>query len=218
MSRMRDERKRGGKVKSSRLPFALYPLIFILCSCAAGGAYLVSPSLREASDPRVAVLPFDNQSTDVSAAGIMRGLAAEGFEKRGYQYLALAEVDEKLSGLGISEGGQLPGLKPADIGKALGTDLLCYGDVEDFTFQNLGFVVRKSAILRVKIVSASTGETLYEGSGSGKDLKVYFNKEEAKAAFVEQLAVKLLQNILNTPLKREAEAAAWKALDRLPRR
>ena len=47
---------------------------------------------------------------------------------------------------------------------------------------------------------------------------MYFNKDEAKAAFVEQMVVKLVQNVLKTPLKREAEAAAWKALDRLPRR
>ncbi len=213
-----DEGRRGGRVKKYLLPFSLYPLAFILCSCATGGAYLVSPSLRAAADTRVAVLPFDNQSTDISAADIMRALAAEGFEKRGYQYLPLDEVDGKLSGMGISEGGQLPGLKPAEIGRALGADLLCYGDVEDFTFQNLGFVVRKSVILRVKVVSASSGETLYEGSGSGKDVKVYFNKDEAKAALVEQLAVKLLQNLFKIPLRREAEAAAWKALDRLPRR
>ena len=200
--------------------FPLYPLVitFFACACAGGGAYLVSPSLRAAADPRVAVLPFDNQSTDVGAADMMRALAAEGFEKRGYAYLPLAEADAKLSALGVSEGGQLPGLKPAEIGRALGADLLCYGDVQDFTFQNLGFVVRKSVVLNVRIVSASTGETLYEGSGSGKDLKLYFTKDEAKAAFVEQLAVRLVQNILKAPLKREAEAAAWKALDRLPRR
>jgi len=164
------------------------------------------------------VLPFDNQSTDISAPDILRKLAGEGFEKRGYQQLPTAEVDAKLSGLGVSEGGQLPGLKPADIGAALGADLLCFGEVEDFTFQNLAFVVRKSVKLHVKIVSASSGEILYEGTGAGKDVKVYFDKNEAKAAFVEQLAVKMVQNILKTPLKREAEAAAWKALDRLPRR
>jgi len=215
---MKDEGKKSQKTKLFLLAFSVSPLALSFCGCAGGGAYLVSPSLRVAADPRVAVLPFDNQSTDVGAADIMRKLAAQGFEKRGYPYLPLDEVDAKLSGLGVSEGGQLPALKPADIGKALGADLLCYGDVEDFTFQNLGFVVRKSVGLRVKLVSASTGETLYEGSGSGKDLKMYFNKDEAKAAFVEQLAVKLVQNILKTPLKREAEAAAWKALDRLPRR
>ena len=188
------------------------------CACSGGKAYLVSPSLRTAADVRVAVLPFDNQSTDVGAADIMRALAAEGFGRRGYLPLPPGEVDGKLSGLGISEGGQLPGVKPEDLARALGTDLLCYGDVEDFTFQNLGFVVRKSVILRLKLVSAATGETLYEGTGSGKDVKVYFSADEAKAAFVEQLAVKLVQNILKTPLKREAETAAARALDRLPRR
>ncbi|OIN99103.1 MAG: hypothetical protein COX65_08200 [Elusimicrobia bacterium CG_4_10_14_0_2_um_filter_56_8] len=193
-------------------------LLASVCGCAGSGSYLVSPALRAAPDARIAVLPFDNQSTDISAPDILRKLAGEGFEKRGYQQLPTAEVDAKLSGLGVSEGGQLPGLKPADIGAALGADLLCYGDVEDFTFQNLAFVVRKSVKLHVKIVSASSGEILYEGTGAGKDVKVYFDKNEAKAAFVEQLAVKMVQNILKTPLKREAEAAAWKALDRLPRR
>lgn len=188
------------------------------CACSGGGGYLVSPSLRGAPDPRVAVLPFDNQSTDMNAADIMRKLAAEGFGRRGYLPLPAAEVDDKLSALGVSEGGQLPGVKPEEVAKALGADLLCYGDVEDFTFQNLGFVVRKSVGLKVKLVSGATGETLYEGTGAGKDVKVFINKDEAKAAFVEQLAVKLVQNILKSPLKREAEIAADKALDRLPRR
>jgi hypothetical protein len=34
-----------------------------------------------------------------------------------------------------------------------------------------------------------------------------------QGGFVEQLAVKLVQNILKTPLKKEAQTAAWKALD-----
>lgn len=193
-------------------------LLLAACACSGGGGYLVSPSLRSAADLRVAVLPFDNESTNISADEIMRKLAGKEFGKRGYAPLPDEEVDEKLHGLGISDGGQLPGVKPEAIGKALGVDLLCYGDVEDFTFQNLGFVVRKNVKLKVKLLSAATGETLYEGYGSGKDVKVFLNKDEAKAAFVEQMAVKLVQNIFKTPLKREAEAAAWNAFDRLPRR
>jgi hypothetical protein len=199
-------------------PLALFACLLAAGACAGKTAYLVSPSLRATADPRVAVLPFDNQSTDVGAADVMRKLAEENFCKRGYPPLSTEEVDAKLSGLGVSEGGQLPGVKAEDLGKALGADLLCYGSVEDFTFQNLGFIIRKSVKLQIKLVSASTGETLYEGAGSGKDMKVFLNKDEAKAAFVEQLAVKLVQNILKTPLKKEAETAAWKALDGLPRR
>ncbi|MDD2804772.1 MAG: DUF799 family lipoprotein [Elusimicrobiales bacterium] len=197
---------------------ALALLLAAACGCAGGSAYLVSPSLRTAPDARVAVLPFDNQSTAVDASDILRKLAAENFSRRGYPPLPEGETDEKLRALGVVDGGQLPAFKPEEIGKALGADLLCYGDVEDFTFQNLGFVVRKSVVLKVKLVSAATGETLYEGTGSGKDYKIFTNADEAKAAFVEQLAVKLVQNILKTPLKREAETAAGKALDRLPRR
>jgi hypothetical protein len=199
-------------------PLALLACLLAAGACAGKPVYVVSPSLRAATDPRVAVLPFDNQSTDITAPDVMRKLAEENFGKRGYLPLPAEEVDSKLSGLGVSEGGQLPGVKAEDIGKALGADLLCYGSVEDFTFQNLGFIIRKSVKLQLKLVSASTGETLYEGSGAGKDMKVFLNKDEAKAAFVEQLAVKLVQNILKTPLKKEAEAAAWKALDGLPRR
>lgn len=193
-------------------------LLLLAGGCSSGGGYLVAPSLRSAQDVRVAVLLFDNSSTDVSADAVMRKLAADNFRKRGYLPLPLEEVEEKLRGLGISDGGQLPSVKPEEIGKALGTDLLCYGHVEDFTFQNLGFVIRKSVKLEVKLVSASSGETVYEGYGKGKDVKVYMDSGEAKAAFVEQMAVKLVQNIFKTPLKREAQTAAWKALDRLPRR
>jgi len=193
-------------------------LLAAACACSGKTAYLVSPALRTAADTRVAVLPFDNQSTDIGAPDVMRKLAEDGLGKRGYAPLPAKEVDARLSSLGVSEGGQLPGVKPGALGGALGVDLLVYGDVEDFTFQNLGFLIRKSVALRVKIVSASTGETLYEGSGSGRDVKVFFDKDQAKAAFVEQMAVKLVQNILKTPLKKEAETAARKALDSLPRR
>lgn len=217
---MKDEGKERGTGKRFSLSSGLYPLALCLfaCACAGKAAYLVSPALRAAADPRVAVLPFDNQSTDVGAPDVMRRLVAENFEKRGYPPLPADEVDGKLSALGVSEGGQLPGVKPEELGRALGVELLAYGYVEDFTFQNLGFVVRKLVALRVKVISAATGETLYEGSGSGRDIKVFFNRDEAKAAFVEQLAVKLVQNILKTPLKKEAEAAARGALDSLPRR
>lgn len=193
-------------------------LLAALGGCAGRGAYLVSPAVRDLPDARVAVLPFGNQSTAVDADAIMRKLAAERLERRGYSPLPLEGVDEALRGLGVSDAGQLSAVSSSETASAVGADLLCYGDVEDFTFQNLGFVVRKAVTLKVKLVSAATGETLYEGTGSGRDMKVHVSQDEAKAAFVEQLAVKLVQNILKSPLKREAEAAADKALDRLPRR
>ena len=197
---------------------AFASILGILCACASGEAYLVSPNLRAVTDSRVAVLPFDNQSTDVAASDYMRKLSGEHFAKWGYSPVAFGDADEKLKEIGISDGGQLPSATPARLGAVLGTDLLCYGDVEEFTFQNAGFVVRKSVVLRLKIVSASTGETLFEATGSGKDIKLYLDREEAKKAFIENAAVKLVENMLKSPLHKEAELAVSRVFDRMPRR
>ncbi|MBI4802837.1 MAG: DUF799 family lipoprotein [Elusimicrobia bacterium] len=198
----------------------LLPLLAagLLASCAGREAYLVSPDLRAAADPRVVILPFDNQTTDVAAPEMLRGFVADRFSKWGYAPFEPAETDARLREIGITDGGQLPSARPAGLAGLFGADLLCYGILEDFTFQNVGFVVRKSVRLRLKLVSAATGETLFEASGAGKDVKVYLDKDEARRALVEAMAVKLVQNILKSPLKKEAETAVYRIFDRMPRR
>ncbi|OGS46068.1 MAG: hypothetical protein A3J79_11225 [Elusimicrobia bacterium RIFOXYB2_FULL_62_6] len=192
---------------------------WFLAACAAGDAYLISAqALAAAADPRVVILPFENQTTDLAAPGMLRELAAERFSSRGYAPVDAAETELKLRELGVTDGGQLPSVRPADIAKLFGADLLCYGTLEDFTFQNVGFIVRKSVRLRLKLVSAASGETLFEASGSGKDVKVYLDADEAKIAFIEATAAKLIQNLLKSPLRQEARTAVNRIFDRLPRR
>jgi hypothetical protein len=82
----------------------------------------------------------------------------------------------------------------------------------------LGFVIRKSVRLRLKIVSAGTGETLFEAAGKGRDIRVFLNTDEAKAAFVVYSAEKLAQNMLKHPLLAESEKAMGQVFERLPRR
>ena len=137
---------------------------------------------------------------------------------RGYAPFALGETDERLRAIGITDGGQLASVKPADIAAPFGADLLCYTTLEDFTFQNLGFIVRKNVKLRLKIVSASTGETLFDAEGAGKDLKVYLDREEAKQAFLINSAAKLVQNMLKHPLWPQTEKALDRIFDRMPQR
>ena len=193
----------------------LIPLL--LCSCAGPESYLVSPALRTAaSDGRIALLPFENYSNDVSAPGLLREEVSKRFLRRGYVPLDTAETDEKLRNIGITDGGQFAAVKSTDVGAALGVDLLCYGTLEDFTFQNLGFVMRKSVRLRLRIVSAATGETLFEAAGKGRDLKVFLKKDEAKMAFIAYSAQKLVENMLKHPLRAESEKAIDRIFDRLP--
>ena len=50
---------------------------WFLAACAAGDAYLISAqALAAAADPRVVILPFENQTADLAAPGMLRELAA----------------------------------------------------------------------------------------------------------------------------------------------
>lgn len=183
------------------------------CACAGQGAYVISTSLRLAPDPRVGVMPFENNSFEPGAAATMRMLAADGLGRRGYP----AQSPEAVDGILRSFGQRSGSLSLADTGSALGVGLLCYGTVEDFYFENLGLAVRKSVRLRLKLISASTGETLFEGSGSGQDFKSFPDQAAAKRYYMEQAA--LSGGVPKTAaLQREARTAAEQVLDRLPRR
>jgi len=208
----------GGNSGLFRCKPLLAPLLAVFSACAGAGAYIVSPGLSSVTDGRVVMLPFENFSNDVSAPVLIREAAAKRFTGRGYAPFDLGETDERLRALGITDGGQLAAVKPTDVGAAFGADLLCYGTLDDFTFQNLGFVTRKRVKLRLKIVSASTGEILFEAGGIGKDTQIYLDKEEAKRAFIVNSAVKLAQNMLKHPLWPESEKALSLIFERLPQR
>jgi hypothetical protein len=191
----------------------LVPLF--LAACSVKPAYFISPGFVAPAEP-VALLPFENETVDLAAEDYLYKLAAERMAARGYSLIQGEPVMEGLKGIGITDAGQMASATPEIIGRAVGSGLLCYGVIEDFTFQNLGFVVRKSVKLRLKLVSAATGEVLYEGEGTGRDVKVFLDRDEAKKAFVEQMAVKLVQNMLKSPLAKEAERATADAVAGLP--
>ncbi|HNW45203.1 MAG TPA: hypothetical protein PKI19_11910 [Elusimicrobiales bacterium] len=191
-----------------RLLFA----VALACACAGEKAYLISPGLRQAADRRVAVLPFDNNSAEPGASAALRALAAEGFSRRGYPALSPAETDGLLRGLARAGGAA----SAAETGRALGVGLLCYGSVEDFSFENLGLAVKKSVRLRLKIVSVPTGEVLFISGGAGGDFRSFHDQEAARTYYLEQGALGGGEGPAQA-LRREARAAADEALDRLPR-
>lgn len=199
-----------------RLRLAIITPLFI-AACSVKPAYFIAPGFTPPAGP-VALLPFENETVDLAAEDYLYKLAADRIAAKGYTLIQGEPVMEGLKSIGITDAGQMASSTPEIIGRAVGSGLLCYGVIEDFTFQNLGFVVRKSVKLRLKLISAATGEVLYEGEGGGRDVKVYLNKDEAKKAFVEQMAFKLVQNMLKSPLAKESERAVADAVAGLPGR
>lgn len=195
-------------------------LFFLSCSSIEKRDYIVSEKFSSISDVSVAVLPFDNESVDLDAEKYMREEVIKRLVQYGYSPLTSDSIDEKLKEIGISDAGQLAAFKPKEIASKLSCRILIYGNIENYVFQNLGFIVRKKAELYIKAIDGIDESVIYEGFGSGDDSKVYLNKKDAEAAFIVNTGVKLASNISNKNLlmSEAVRKAVDKALKKFPRR
>ncbi|MEA3306364.1 MAG: DUF799 family lipoprotein [Elusimicrobiota bacterium] len=176
------------------------------------------PITGDAASASIIVLPFENQTNNLIGHKMLRKMAFDKFSKKGYHTVSMEEVDEKLKKKGITDGGQLPYISRGVLKEVFGNRLACFGTVEDFTFQNLGFIVRKKVGLKIKVVSLLDNKIIFEHTGKGSDTKFFLSKDEAKEAFVEQMAVKLIGNMFKSPLKRESRKAIRKIFKKIPKR
>lgn len=194
-------------------------LVLSLLSFGCAGrrpAAVLSPNFYAKASPRVAVLPFENQSVDMLAPGQLQGLVTAGLQLRGYNPAPPAMVQQRLRDIGITDGGQLPGFTPQKLGETLQVDGLFYGTVENFVFQNVGFILRKAVQLRLKLVLASTGETLWEDFGEASNVFVTLDRKQAEDLFAIGMAQRLAQNIMNRPLGPQSQAAVQSLMMKLP--
>ncbi len=158
----------------------------------------------------VAVLPFDNISNDLTAQTMMRKLVEDAFNKKGFNVINEEEVDEKLKGIGITDGGQLNSVLPQELSSLFSVRYLCYGTVNDFKFQNLGFIITRKVELNIKIYDAQKNEFIFEDTSQSSDTQLYLNKDEAKKAFIKYNAMKLVENMMKRPLYEQAVDAVNK--------
>ncbi len=192
---------------------------FAACASIEKRPYFVSEKFSSIAETSVAVLPFDNESVDIDSERYMRDEVIKKFVSMGYSPLTSSYVDEKLKEMGISDGGQLKAYKTPEIASKLACRIIVYGTIENYVFQNLGFIVRKKADLYIRAEDGYDSTLLYEGFGSGDDSKIYTNKKEAEAAFVINSGVKLISNISNKNLLmgEAVKKSVEKALQKFPR-
>ncbi|MBI4056689.1 MAG: DUF799 family lipoprotein [Elusimicrobia bacterium] len=193
-------------------------LVIMSGGCVSAPQPYVSAQFYSQIPRSVAVLPFENQSLDLMGPEMLRKMTVQRLGFWGYTIVPLEQSDAKLQGMGITDGGQLKSLSPQEIGKQLGVEGLCYGTVEQFSFQNVGFYLKRSVGVRLKLVSALSGERLWEGSGEARVVEVHGKKDKAERAFVRGLAQKAAENMFKSPLKPEANEALDRLFLKIPRR
>lgn len=186
-----------------------------LAACAPGQVYV---SDRLGPLGRVAVLPLDNESTDLDGPPFVRRLIREGLIARGCDVVPLEEVDQILKDNGFTDGGQLGAATPQDLGKWLGASHLFYGVLVDFNMINVGFYWQRKVTVAGTLVEAASGEKLWNAQRTWMTLNVVTDKDKAGKEFVEQLAVRAVEKMAKMPLPLESQIAVTRLLETLPQR
>src|SRR3954466_16299779 len=95
--------------------FVAFAVLFLAgCATEAPAAKHAAPFPR-----RLALLPLSNGSLNVDAPAAMRNLLDSDLAATTISLVPVREVDDKLKGLGITEGGQIRALLPQKLGSAL---------------------------------------------------------------------------------------------------
>ena len=201
---------------SLEYPVAAALLFFVGCAGPSAASRAKILEFYPQGSPKAAVLLFDNQSVDVGAPASLRKMVVSRLRQMGYDVMELERVDAGLKKLGITDGGQLGSASPEALGRALGVPGLFYGTIEDFTFTNVGFWVKRRVRLRLRFIAASGEQVLWENVGEGSTNKMTLKKNEAGRRFIRGMAEKALENMFDSALAKESKEAVERVLYKLP--
>ncbi len=166
--------------------------------------------------PRVvAVLPFSNHSNDLKAPVFMRKLAMTALAKGGYSVMRQERVDEKLRGIGITQGGQLRAKTPVEIAKALGADALFYGRLESASHVMLGVYLKRKIAVAAELFDAR-GDRLWKHAAVASSSEFNLDVKKVGEAMARQLAEKWVESMLSHPLYPEMRRSLYKVFITLP--
>lgn len=186
-----------------------------LGACAPAGPKFLIQDFH--APPRVAVLPFANETNDIDAPELVRKNFQEMLPVRGYLPIDPKRVDEILQKkFGITEGGQLNSVTPAELGKALEVEGLFYGNVITFQDLPLGFARKRTVKAAMRLVDCKSGQLMWEDQRSWTTPEIYLDQEKAKAAAVRQVAERQIEKMTGTFLKPETRLVIQRMLDHLP--
>ncbi|MFA6030632.1 MAG: GNA1162 family protein [Elusimicrobiota bacterium] len=192
-------------------------LLAALAGCGHKAVRYAAADLPARMPASVAVMPFDNLSTDVDAPKVVRGVVERDLAATGLSVRPVEGTDEALRAIGVTDGGQLKAYAPADLARAVGADGLLYGSVESFQIQNLGVYVRRTVVVRLTLVEGASGEKLWEAEGKGSS-QSFARPQHAGREFVRELVQDALSKMTGKVLAAEAEKAVFAALAEMPRR
>ena len=149
----------------------------LLVPVAVGcGPRIVSPPRPVVIPPgprTLAILPFSNTTLSVDGPQVLRERLAREAARHGYLVQPVRETDDLLRGIGITLGGQLPGVKLAELHDALGTDAAIGGTLLKHQNVVLGVVNTQTLEAEMMLLDLQEGNVRYTAKRKISDQQNY---------------------------------------------
>ncbi len=145
--------------------FLLAALSLFVAGCPQTGsetALSVHPDYRSLQPRSIAVLPFDNMSTDLDATPLLRPIVARRLRYKGYRVPDLAAVDETLQEAGVMIAHDVYSFTPRELGDILSVDAVMFGTVTDFSTKYAVLAASVTVQLRLELADCGTGEIIWQ--------------------------------------------------------
>jgi hypothetical protein len=190
----------------------------IVAGCATPPKFLD----REWKPGRIAVLPFTNDSVDVSIEKFSRELMFETLMKRNFIVLDMAAIDRKLDELGITEAGQLTAVTLEELKDAIPADCFLFGHVIEAKRVMLGVYYEKKFKAEFKIVDKYSLKTVFEDENMDQYSRVVLDPkgllETAAKEFAVEFTSDLVRKMLNShPLYEQMEKVIRETVAKIPK-
>ena len=182
----------------------------------------VTPSF-EWVPTKIAILPFTNESADVSVDKFARAYLYERISSLNrHEVLSLDVVDAALEEMGITEGGQLPTATVQEICEKTGADGIIYGDVLVAKRVMLGLYFNKEFECHYTMYRGNDGVVFWDETKNDSEKKIVLDPDEmlktAASAMVNEIATDtLLKAFKSHPLYKQIESVTNSAIWTLPR-
>lgn len=111
---------------------------------------------------RVAILPFENMTSNDKAGRLVRNSFYSQFASKKYRDVELFEIDEILDENGLYEDHKYNSSKVSKLGQLLNADGVVYGKITGYNKLHLGLYSQVYVELEVKLVEASTSKVLWQ--------------------------------------------------------
>jgi TolB-like protein len=142
----------------------LFPFILSCSSFSSQQAIdSVSPAWlpKDGLTPSVAIMPFDNLTSDEEMGTLVRKSFYNHFSSKNYRDIELSTVDRALESIQKTQAGTWREVPPETLGKYLHTDYVIYGKVKDYQKLFLGVYSQIALTVEVEMVDCRNGKGVW---------------------------------------------------------